>query len=81
MNEPNSVTIAPVCGMTADEANTNQTAILKETQIGLFLKPLTAAVLIVAALHLGAAFARSQQVSVVAAAGKANPLAQRRRNL
>jgi len=75
MNEPNSVTKAPVCGMTADEANTNQTAILKETQIGLFLKSLTAAVLIVAALHLGAAFARSQQVSAVAAAGKANPLA------
>ena len=75
VNEPNSVANAPVCGMTVDEANTNHTAIREETQIRLLLKTLTAAVLIAAALHLGAAFAQTQQASAVAAIGKANPLA------
>ncbi len=50
MNESNSVTKGLIRRMTVDEASTNRTAIINETQRKLFLKPLTAAVLIAVAL-------------------------------
>ena len=44
----------PICGMTQYEANGNHKALLKETQLKRTLEPLTAAVLIVAALYSAA---------------------------
>jgi hypothetical protein len=89
VKESKSVTKAPICGMTLDEANTNHTARKKETQMKLVLKPLSVAVLIAVVLHLGPAFAQitgvstrpktsvsqTHQASSLAAAARAKPLA------